>query len=92
VHVTKTGGETGTPKGALTRHRHAVRCTSNLNITSTELRAGAARYAKRHDNAPVVPRNEQQIRRFFDGFELVESGLVHSNAEPLNPAGRGDDR
>ncbi|MEU6720207.1 SAM-dependent methyltransferase [Nonomuraea sp. NPDC046802] len=40
-------------------------------------RAGAEKYADRRASAPVVPRTTEQILRFFDGFELVEPGLVH---------------
>ncbi|GAA3695285.1 SAM-dependent methyltransferase [Nonomuraea antimicrobica] len=39
-------------------------------------RAGADAYARRKASSPVVPRTTEQIQRFFDGFELVEPGLV----------------
>ncbi|MFC5833177.1 SAM-dependent methyltransferase [Nonomuraea insulae] len=40
-------------------------------------RAGADKYARRKASAPVVPRTMEQIQRFFDGFELIEPGLVY---------------
>ncbi|GAA3722447.1 SAM-dependent methyltransferase [Nonomuraea antimicrobica] len=40
-------------------------------------RAGAEKYAHRKASAPVVPRTTAQIQRFFDGFELIEPGLVY---------------
>ncbi|MQA87747.1 MAG: hypothetical protein GEV03_24780 [Streptosporangiales bacterium] len=30
----------------------------------------------RQATAPIVPRTRDRIARFFDGFELVEPGLV----------------
>jgi hypothetical protein len=36
----------------------------------------AAEFARLHVTAPLVPRDATQIRRFFDGFDLVEPGLV----------------
>ncbi|MGR6915447.1 SAM-dependent methyltransferase [[Actinomadura] parvosata] len=40
-------------------------------------RAAAEEYARKGASAPVVPRTRQQVERFFDGFELIEPGLVH---------------
>lgn len=40
-------------------------------------RSGAELYARRNASSPVVPRTTDQIRQFFDGFDLVEPGLVH---------------
>ncbi|MER7363260.1 SAM-dependent methyltransferase [Nonomuraea wenchangensis] len=40
-------------------------------------RAGADKYAHRKASALVVPRTTEQIQQFFDGFELIEPGLVH---------------
>ncbi|TDD08247.1 SAM-dependent methyltransferase [Nonomuraea diastatica] len=39
-------------------------------------RAGAGEYAHHKASASVVPRTRGQIQLFFDGFELVEPGLV----------------
>ncbi len=39
-------------------------------------RGGAEEYARAKASAPVVPRTKEQIQRFFDGFELIEPGLV----------------
>ncbi|MEO3891295.1 SAM-dependent methyltransferase [Nonomuraea sp. B5E05] len=39
-------------------------------------RAGAEEYAHRKASASVVPRTTEQIQRFFDGFELIQPGLV----------------
>jgi hypothetical protein len=45
-----------------------------------------------HATAPMVPRSHEQIRRLFDGFDLVEPGLVYApqwrpdwTGEPVDP-------
>jgi S-adenosyl methyltransferase len=35
-----------------------------------------AEFAKRHVTTPLIPRDATQIKRFFEGFELVAPGLV----------------
>ncbi|MGI5292738.1 SAM-dependent methyltransferase [Nonomuraea polychroma] len=57
-------------------------------------RTAAEQYAQRNANAPVVPRATEQIRRFFDGFDLVEPGLVFLDqwrpTEDMTNAGADD--
>ncbi|MGH3391891.1 MAG: SAM-dependent methyltransferase, partial [Actinomadura sp.] len=33
----------------------------------------------KHASAPMVIRDRAAITRFFDGFELVDPGVVHAN-------------
>lgn len=40
----------------------------------TGTRAGAELYTD--TTAPIVPRSREEVSRFFDGFALVEPGLV----------------
>ncbi len=41
----------------------------------------------RQASAPLVPRSRSQIQRLFDGFDLVEPGLVQPAAWRPNPSG-----
>jgi hypothetical protein len=65
------------------RIRAALAPGSYLALTHTtsehrpkEAAALAAEFARLHVTTPLVPRNAQQIGRFFDGFEIIEPGLI----------------
>ncbi len=69
--------------GIVTCIRDTIAPGSYLALTHTtsqhrpELAAAlAAEFARLKITTPLVPRNAAQIHRFFEGFELVEPGLV----------------
>jgi SAM-dependent methyltransferase len=70
------------PWGIIARLRDAVAPGSHLVVSHLTLDGVAAAPAEqgtqvyRSASAPIVPRTRAQIERCFDGFELVEPGLV----------------
>jgi len=52
---------------------------------------GVAERGFRQADAALTPRTRAAVERFFDGFELVEPGLVDvSEWRSDHPAGRGE--
>ncbi len=73
----------GDPVGIVTRLRDALPVGSYLAIThaTRQRRPGAADVLKKEFErlrvtTPIIPRTRDEIEQFFDGFELVEPGLV----------------
>lgn len=72
-----------TAAGIVARIRNAIAPGSFLALTHTtsqhrpEVAAAlAAEFARLNVTTPLVPRDAEQIQRFFDGFEVIEPGLV----------------
>ena len=72
-----------TAVGIVARIRDAIAPGSFLALTHTTSQhrpdvaaALAAEFTRLNVTTPLVPRDAQQIQRFFDGFEVVEPGLV----------------
>ncbi|MCH0561669.1 MULTISPECIES: SAM-dependent methyltransferase [unclassified Streptomyces] len=65
----------GRLKDALPAGSHLVFCDSTERFHPTEMRAMVERWNEASDN-PRVNRTPEQLARFFDGFDLLEPGLV----------------
>ena len=67
------------PHEIVARFRDTIAPGSYLAISHAEYRArlaGPASMYRRMANEPAVLRSHEEIARFFDGFELLEPGLV----------------
>jgi SAM-dependent methyltransferase len=68
------------PHRIVARYRDAVSSGSYLALTqwTTDTRPETAEVTEpiRSTGMPVTPRSRHQVERFFDGFELVDPGLV----------------
>jgi hypothetical protein len=83
------------PSGIIDRFREAMAPGSYLALSHSCLESGPEAAAKiteiyKNATAPAVLRTRDQIRRLFDGFDLIDPGLVYtpqwrrdaSSAEP----------
>ncbi len=80
------------PTGIVTRLRDAMAPGSHLVISHATAdfhpQAGAkVTQVYQHASAPLLLRSHSQIARFFDGFDLVEPGLVEPAAWRPDPEG-----
>ncbi|HEU5157301.1 MAG TPA: SAM-dependent methyltransferase [Streptosporangiaceae bacterium] len=85
------------PYGIVARFREAVAPGSYLaicHVTADPRPQAEAPVAEiyRETTAPMVPRSHEQVLRLFDGFDLVEPGLVYApewrpewTGEPADP-------
>jgi len=70
------------PAAVLGRYRDAVRTGSYLALSHitrpAQPLAGGTETLELYQRGgtPVTPRSESEVRRLFDGFDLVEPGLV----------------
>ncbi|MFM9608799.1 SAM-dependent methyltransferase [Streptomyces niveiscabiei] len=80
----------GELKSALPSGSHLVFCDSTEVFHAAEMRAMVERWNEAGDN-PRVNRTPDQLSRFFEGFDLLEPGLVPV-AEWRAPADDGDRR
>jgi O-methyltransferase involved in polyketide biosynthesis len=65
----------GRLKAALAPGSHLVFCDSTEVFHAAEMRAMVERWNAASDN-PRINRTPEQLERFFDGFDLLEPGLV----------------
>ncbi|MBN0046856.1 SAM-dependent methyltransferase [Streptomyces actuosus] len=65
----------GRLKDALPSGSHLVFCDSTERFHPAEMRTMVERWNEASDN-PRVNRSPEQLARFFDGFDLLEPGLV----------------
>jgi O-methyltransferase involved in polyketide biosynthesis len=77
----------GRLKDALPAGSHLVFCDSTEMFHAAEMRAMVERWNEASDN-PRVNRTPEQLARFFDGFELLEPGLVPVAEWRPDPASR----
>ncbi|WP_328354609.1 SAM-dependent methyltransferase [Streptomyces sp. NBC_00445] len=73
-------------KDALPAGSHLVFCDSTEVFHADEMRAMVARWNEASDN-PRINRAPEQLARFFDGFDLLEPGLVPVAEWRSGPAG-----
>jgi hypothetical protein len=86
------------PHGVVGKIQHAIAPGSYLALThvTREIRPRAAaalagEFQRLRVSTPIVPRGREEILRFFDGFELVEPGLVFpSQWRPDKPSAVDD--
>jgi SAM-dependent methyltransferase len=85
------------PVGLVARFRDAVPPGSYLALshaTAGELADRAAEHRSLYQRTatPMTMRNREQVQRFFDGYELVEPGLVYLPQWRPDPGMSGVDR
>ncbi|MER5754098.1 SAM-dependent methyltransferase [Streptomyces sp. NPDC002088] len=78
-------------KQALPAGSHLVFCDSTEMFHTAEMRAMVERWNEASDN-PRINRTPDQLARFFDGFELLEPGLVPVAEWRSGPAGPDERR
>jgi SAM-dependent methyltransferase len=74
-------GDDDDPAGIVARLRDAMAPGSYLVVSHTASESptavmAAAQQGFRLAGAPLTPRTRDQVRRFFDGYELVDPGVV----------------
>jgi hypothetical protein len=85
------------PVGLVARFRDAVPPGSYLALSHATAgeradRAAEHRSLYQRTATPMTMRNREQVQRFFDGYELVEPGLVYLSQWRPDPGTSGVDR